>query len=305
MLKTAGQIKSSGNRSSPLVSIIVPSYNQGQFIEHTILSVLQQTYRPLELIIMDGGSTDNTLQILHQYDGVQEVHWVSEPDRGQGDAVNKGFACSSGEIVGWLNSDDVYFSRDAISYMMRKLTELPDVDVIYGEEMLIAKDNTFMRLFLVPPYNRARQERRDLVLQPAAFMRRYVVEAEQLDTNYIGLDYEYWLRLGTKGYRFLHVTKLIAGDRQYPERLSRVSKEKLDQQIADWKKQRGLPISPSRLLYISDRMEQAYCRLRGVFVVLSLIANKKLSQQLAFPGKIDSPAKLLYRQMFHTVIDDL
>ncbi len=291
--------------STPLVSVIVPSFNQGQFIEHTILSVLQQTYRPLELIIIDGASTDNTLEILHKYDGVSEVQWVSEPDRGHGDAVNKGFARCCGELVGWLNSDDVYFSKDAISYMVQKFAVTPDADVIYGEEMLIARDNTFIRLFLVPPYNRARQERRDLVLQPAAFMRRHVIEAEKLDLNYIGLDYEYWLRLGAKGYRLLHVWKLMAGDRQYAERQSRTKKQQIDRQNIELKKRMGINVSQGRLAYWSDRWAQALCRLRGIFVILSLIANRKLPEQLAFPGKIDSPVKLLYRQTFRSVVQDL
>lgn len=287
----------------PLVSIVVPSYNQSQFIEETILSILQQTYRPLEIIIMDGGSTDGTLDILRKFDDVKEVKWVSELDRGHADGVNKGFTCAKGEIIGWLNSDDVYFSKDAVEYMVREFEDSPDVDIIYGEEILISKESVLLRFFLMPPYDRSRLERRDLISQPATFLRQSVVKAELLDVNQIGLDHEYWLRLGRKGYNFLHVRKLIAGDRQYPGRISNLHKEKIIIQILDAKKRLGIPLTYSYLSYFIDRLSQAICRLRGIFFAFSLILNKNLPNELAFNGKIDSPWKLLFRQIFCSVTD--
>ena len=95
---------------NPLVSIIVPSYNQGKFIKQTIDSVLQQDYRPIEVIIIDGASKDATLDVLHEYDGVPEVKWISEPDSGVVEAVNKGFARASGELGGIQSSDDCYLA---------------------------------------------------------------------------------------------------------------------------------------------------------------------------------------------------
>ena len=97
--------------SLPLVSIITPSYNQGRFIRQTIESVLNQKYPNIEYIIVDGGSSDNTLEIIKEYEG--KIKWISEKDNGQSDAINKGFSMANGEIIAWLNSDDIYL-EDAI-----------------------------------------------------------------------------------------------------------------------------------------------------------------------------------------------
>ncbi|MBP7435874.1 MAG: glycosyltransferase [Bacteroidales bacterium] len=111
----------------PRVSIITPSYNQGQFIEKTILSVLNQNYHNFEHIIVDGGSIDNTLEILKKY---PYLIWISEPDKGQSDTFNKGLKVSSGEIIGWLNSDDMY-KQNIFSGIVKYFDEEPDIDVIY------------------------------------------------------------------------------------------------------------------------------------------------------------------------------
>ena len=118
------------------VSIITPSYNQGQFIERTILSVLEQDYPNVEYIVMDGGSTDNTVEILKKYE--DRLIWKSEPDKGMSDAINKGFRMATGEIIAWINSDDIY-QPGAIEFVARYFAEHSEVDVIYGEGRIIDK----------------------------------------------------------------------------------------------------------------------------------------------------------------------
>lgn len=113
----------------PLVSIVTPSFNQGEFIEETINSVLNQNYTNIEYIIMDGGSTDNTVSIIKNYE--DHLKWVSEPDKGQSDAINKGWNIASGEIFAWLNSDDVY-TPGAVEAAVKKLVEHPEAGMVYG-----------------------------------------------------------------------------------------------------------------------------------------------------------------------------
>jgi glycosyltransferase involved in cell wall biosynthesis len=117
-------------RELPLISIITPSYNQGEFLEDTILSVLSQDYSDIEYILIDGGSTDNSLDIIRQYkDRISD--WVSEKDMGQAHAINKGLLRSRGEFLGWLNSDDILLPS-TVSRVIKVFDEYPDIDVVYG-----------------------------------------------------------------------------------------------------------------------------------------------------------------------------
>ncbi len=121
--------------SLPRISIVTPSFNQAEFIERTILSVIGQNYPDLEYIVIDGGSNDGSLEIIKKYQD-RLAYWVSEPDRGQSDALNKGFAKATGEIVGWLNSDDLY-CPGALMRVAEAFREDPQADVWYGGIYLI------------------------------------------------------------------------------------------------------------------------------------------------------------------------
>src|SRR4030042_2589290 len=114
----------------PLVSIVTPSYNKARFIEETILSVKNQTYPRIEHIIIDGGSTDGTLDIIRKYS--DSLTWISEPDKGQSDAINKGWKMSKGEILAYLNADDTYMPR-AVETAVKFLADNMDVGLVYGE----------------------------------------------------------------------------------------------------------------------------------------------------------------------------
>jgi glycosyltransferase involved in cell wall biosynthesis len=130
------------NIKLPKISIVMPSYNQGEFIERSILSVLNQNYSNIELIIIDGGSTDNTIEILKKYDEYI-TYWISEPDNGQSDALNKGFEIATGDIYGWLNSDDLYLPN-TFSIVIRELAKLSGEKIIFGDYYTIDKNDNII-----------------------------------------------------------------------------------------------------------------------------------------------------------------
>src|SRR5262249_45140624 len=129
---------------TPLVSIVTPSFNQGRFIRETIESVLLQDYPNLEYMVIDGGSTDETVSILERYR--DRFFWVSEPDRGQAHAINKGWKRAKGDILAWLNSDDMYLPG-AISNAARYLVDHPEIGLVYGDGYHVAEDGRMLSLY--------------------------------------------------------------------------------------------------------------------------------------------------------------
>lgn len=177
----------------PLVSVITPSLNQGRFIEETILSVKGQNYPRVEHLVIDGGSTDATLEILRRYD---HLVWLSEQDRGQADAVNKGFQLAKGEIIGWLNSDDVYVPG-AVERVVGYLLDHPDIDVVYGDCNEINEEGGTVRIVKAHPIDLKRLLLLDFILyQPTFFFRRCAIERIGLVNVelHVGLDYDYIVR---------------------------------------------------------------------------------------------------------------
>jgi len=201
--------------AAPVVSVVTPSYNQAEFVEDTIRSVSRQTHPAVEHVVVDGKSDDGTLDVLRAHD--EELDWVSESDAGQADAINKGFDRASGDIVGWLNSDDVYFDTEVLERVVRYF-EVYGADVIYGDVGVIDGNSNALKLFVVPEFDYGRLLRGCFIEQPALFFRDRVLQEHRLDTNLdIVMDYEFWLRLARE-FEFRHVPDVLAGDRTHSKR---------------------------------------------------------------------------------------
>ncbi len=186
----------------PLISIVTPSYMQGKFIERTIQSVLSQNYPKLEYIIQDGGSTDTTLEVIRKYQS-QLTYFSSEPDQGQADAINKGFSHASGEILAWINSDDM-LTPQALHYIGSYFAQNPDVDVIYGHRIVVDAVDREIGRWVVPSHSRSGIIWADYVPQETLFWRRSLLKGQPpLDQNFsFALDWDFILRLEEAGAQF-------------------------------------------------------------------------------------------------------
>ncbi len=190
---------------NPLVSVVTPSFNQGRYLEQTILSVLYQDYPNIEYIVIDGGSIDNSVEIIRRYES-RLGYWISEHDKGQTDAINKGFAHAHGEILAWLNSDDVY-NPGAVSAAVKFLVENPNIGMVYGDLDFINEDDHVIGIFNAAQTNLKKLRRGFVhIPQPSAFFRAvHWRQVGPLDPGYFfAMDYDLWVRLaGVTSLKYL------------------------------------------------------------------------------------------------------
>jgi glycosyltransferase involved in cell wall biosynthesis len=198
-------------------SVITPSFQQGRFIERTIQSVLMQATPEiaLEYVVCDGGSQDETVEILHRYG--DRLRWVSEPDGGQADAVNKGLAMTQGEIIAWINSDDVYYPG-AFAAVHGIFAAHPEIQAIYGDADHIDQADRILEPYPTAPWDYQQLKKICFLSQPAVFFRRSLVtQFGGLDASLkYCMDYELWLRYG-RHVTFHYLPQTLAGSRLYAD----------------------------------------------------------------------------------------
>jgi glycosyltransferase involved in cell wall biosynthesis len=202
----------------PLVSIVTPSYNRARFIEETILSIRGQDYPHIEHIVVDGGSSDGTLEILKRYD--DRLRWISEPDEGMFDAINQGFRMAQGDILAWLNTDDTYVVPDAVSTAVRFLLDNPQVGMVYGHCNIMDEQGQLVRELETQDFDLDCLIHWGLgsyICQPATFFQRQVLDTVGLlDTSFpLCADRDLWIRIGQK-FEVRHLPQHLANFRLHP-----------------------------------------------------------------------------------------
>ncbi|HWP58731.1 MAG TPA: glycosyltransferase family 2 protein [Candidatus Acidoferrales bacterium] len=198
----------------PLVSVVIPCLNRARLLRPTLESVLQQDYSRLECIVVDGGSDDETLDLLRDFEG--RVRWISEPDRGPSEAINKGWQMAGGDILAWLNADDLWApgaARTAVSY----LSNHPEVDVVYGDCGLIDHRGAPIALVSARDWDlRYAVEHCDhIIYQPASFMRRSILERAGWLWPKLCHDHELWLRIALAGGKIQRIPAVLGYARHH------------------------------------------------------------------------------------------
>jgi glycosyltransferase involved in cell wall biosynthesis len=266
----------------PLISIVTPSYNQGQFIEETIRSVLLQGYPNLEFIIIDGGSSDNSIEIIQKYEPWL-TYWVSEPDKGQTDAIQKGFNLSTGVLVNWLNSDDV-LEANALQKIAIAYQNHPSATMYSGDLTVFGQGEPFL-------YTKCFQTLSELVCvwekwavpQPAVFLSRKAwLAVNGLNTSlHYGMDYELYLRLAQlPGFNVYNIDAPVA-------RIRRHSKSKTSSQQIAFRRE-ILEVFDNFAKNHPSLLPQGWRRSRELFEYISVITfaqypnNKEISELSLF-----------------------
>jgi len=206
--------KYDSNKKYPKISIVTPSYNQGQFIEETIRTVLLQNYPNLEYIIMDGGSNDNTVEIIKKYEPWID-YWVSEKDKGQSDAINRGLGRTTGEIIGWLNSDDIYYQHTLFEIVSAFQKTNNYHQIIFGNSTYIFEGKmSFLQLKIdvFADHKRFDIDLCDYLVQPSSFWGKSVWNqvGNLSETMHFGFDWDWYIRVNRSGIPFTPVDKRLS-----------------------------------------------------------------------------------------------
>lgn len=273
----------------PLVSILTPSLNQGRWLGYNLESVSSQSYEELEQIVSDGGSEDESRQVLSG--AGENVVWWSERDRGQTHALNLAYRRSRGEIIGWLNADDAYFRRDVVQRAVDVFLNRPDIDVVYGHCAIINAEAMLLHFRWAPRFNNRLLLTNNFIYQPTVFMRRAALRDDYLvdESFQYTMDRELWLRLSSEGRRFYRINDVLAMDREHAARKSYTGRPQMYSERSRVDETYEAP--HGRLVGTRRYLRNIYFRVRGAALVRGLRRKEHL------PLKGDAALGVLWRQI--------
>lgn len=254
------------NISWPKISIVTPSMNQGNYLERTIRSVLNQNYPNLEYIIIDGGSADNSLDIIRKYEKYL-AYWISEPDSGQTNAINKGFKHASGELVGWQNSDDI-FLPGALHSIVREYRKHPEYDIYFGNMLTIDENDTIINELRYTPFSLycLLYEGYNMPNQ-SLLMKNNIVKQFPMNENIkYALDGEFFVRIGAGKKKFRLIREYLGCLRIQPSAKGQVISSTIGfNEWIDIRKSFGIKMQKNVPWESQFRMQKCYCDLRKSF----------------------------------------
>jgi glycosyltransferase involved in cell wall biosynthesis len=275
--------------SNPQVSVLTPSFNQGVWLGDNLASVHAQTYTNIEHIVVDNRSTDSSVEVLRSTSW--PITWISEKDRGQSHAINRAFAMSSGDIIGWLNSDDAYFSTGAVQAAVDALELAPEAALAYGHSAVVDGKNRLLHFKWAPPYSRRIFRFHNFISQPATFVRRSAVADKLVDERYeYSMDRELWLRL-TRQYEAIRVPVVLAIDRHHSMRKSYTRHDLFLHDLRHLVQEYHVPPDGKRRIPL--KMTKMACRIAGARLAL----DPRVVQSLACDLAVSNSTTLLLRQI--------
>lgn len=274
----------------PSISVIIPSFNQGQYIEETLLSIVGQCYPNLEIIVIDGGSTDETIEVVKKY-ADKIVYWHSKPDKGQADAINQGMNLSSGEVVCWLNSDDMYLPKTLLDIGSRLKGRTHKNCLIYGATVAISQDeekgNPFGSIPATAAFDRFHLTYFDFIAQPSTFWTRALWQATgelNIDYHYV-LDWDWFIR-ASKLVDFEYVRRFYSVYRYHPLHKTRNGGLKRRQEVLEIVK-----------TYSSDYWSSLYSEVE--------MCRSQIQEKLAFLNQYRVPKRHLLLPLFFPKINHM
>lgn len=283
----------------PVVSIVTPAYNEEDFLEYALDSVRNQTYDAIEHIVVDDGSTDQTSEILERYEEEYNLKTIRQSNQGRPAAMNRGLEEVNGDIVFWLNADDVIFQKNTIEIVVDYFRSNPDVDIVYGNLAIIDPNNNLDEVRVNYPWFSSERLLRTCFAE-FNYMRSTVVDNHKMNSDYQhALDYDYFLKLASEGLTFGYINTVLYCYRQHEDTTAVKTREERTREVTDiqnhYENKMGINNGfRSELRFVMRGLLNQLIQIYALFMIWKSYKNK---ENIAFPIQFNSILKIVYRSL--------